>query len=223
MKITEILSKQIPNLKTSKKPITDIWPKQTVLGIGAQTIAYLHKKYPGKVVKAIQVSGTSDPSYQFLRLCAKHQDNPYFPKIYSMKYYPSKPREDADADFDYEYDDLSPARLENTLIVVTDKLQPWSATSDDLTRLGLPLEYIPSEFGRSVSQKFRKVFAEPGWREYMKIYTSATEPALSQALRLMEPLFKHYQSDMHPGNIMTRPDGQWVFIDPITNIYLGSD
>jgi hypothetical protein len=44
---------------------------------------------------------------------------------------------------------------------------------------------------------------------------SIQEPNLKQALRLLEPLFRHYTPDMHGANIMVRGT-QWVFIDPVS-------
>jgi len=228
--LNEILSKEIPNLKTSDKPVNDVWPNQKVLGIGAQSIAYLHKKYPDKVVKTIQVTGTADQSYQFLRLCTKHQNNPYFPKIYAMKYYPSKQEPNnkldfRDEDFEDYYDDYPPARLDNTLIIVTEFLTPLTdITNDDIHRLGLDDFELPNNMisykGRN-DITFSMAFKNPTWRKYMQVH--ATDPQLKQALRLLEPLFKHYEPDMHTNNVMIRPPNQWVFIDPISANYDDDD
>jgi hypothetical protein len=225
MKIHEILDRQITNLKTSSKPISDIWPNQTVAGIGAQSIAYLHARYPDKIIKTIQVSGTADPSYQFLRLSLNHQDNPFFPKIYNVKYHPgthptaAKQRDD---DFDIAYDDTPPDKLQNTIVVVMEKLKPLLSISDaDMMQFGLAnlTAHIPS--GATANNvKFTRAFRDPKWRASMQAHVS--NQYLKQALRLLEPLFRHYHPDMHRNNIMLRGN-QWVFIDPITNMYDDED
>ena len=225
MKLNEILSKPINNVKSVNKPITDVWPKQEIAGVGAQAIAYLHKKYPDKIVKTIQVSGTTGPSYQFIRLALNHQDNPYFPKIFSIKYYQSSPANSSMSDtryktFDYEYDDTPPDRLDNTIIIVTEKLSPIrDITEQDLKVFGI--DNIPidtSNYNNPFAVKFRFAFTEPSYRKLMINHT--TNKYLKQALKLLEPLFANYPPDMHKGNIMQRDNNQWVFIDPITNHFL---
>jgi hypothetical protein len=42
------------------------------------------------------------------------------------------------------------------------------------------------------------------------------DPNLNKALRLLEPLFRNYEPDMHGSNIMLR-GSQWVFMDPISH------
>lgn len=223
MILAEILSKQIPNLKSSNKLVSDIIANSNnkVVGIGAQSIAYLHKKFPGKVIKTIQISGTSDPSYQFIRMCLKHQDNPYFPKIFSVKMYNSKQynkESDRYTEFDNIVDnDVPPAAQNNVLIVVTEKLTDMTGiTLQDLERYGIEDFPIPSKmkgYKRQHSIQFRLAFKDRDFRQYMQ--QVVTDQHLKQALRLLEPLFRHYEPDMHDGNIMIRQPNQWVFIDPV--------
>ncbi len=234
MLLNEILDKPSTKVKYSNKPVSDILStkQHEVKGGGAQALAYFHKKFPGKVIKTIQVHGYSDPSYQFLRLAMKHQDNPYFPKIYGAKMYKTAfvdytPRGAMFDDIDPQGDfSPPPSLMDYTLYVVMEKLSPLSdITDEDLKRFGIE-RFVDTRVGIKkhisdrVDVKFRQAFLDPKWRLHM--ITVAKDPNLKEALRLLEPLFRHFEPDMHLHNIMLRGT-QWVFIDPITHIYDGSD
>ena len=92
MKLNEILEKPIKNLKQGSKPTTDLLRHSNLsaVGVGAQAIAYMHQKFPDKIIKTVQILNSSDPVYQYVRLCLNHQNNPYFPKIASVKQFPSE-------------------------------------------------------------------------------------------------------------------------------------
>jgi hypothetical protein len=230
--LSEILDKSSPYIKTSNKRVNDLLSqkKHQVVGVGAQSLAYLHKKFPGKVIKTIQVYGDSDPSYQFLRLALKHQDNPYFPKIFSVKMYPTervfgneRARSFEEIDPTEEFSP-APYQAEYTLYVVMERLQPLiGMTEQDLERFGIedfPIPQRMKTWRRQAEIKFRQAFNDPKWRLHMQQFVR--DPALKQALRLLEPLFKHFAPDMHSGNILTRGNS-WVFVDPITHSTYGSD
>ncbi|MGZ8924481.1 MAG: hypothetical protein ACXW2E_01225 [Nitrososphaeraceae archaeon] len=226
MLLTELLHKTIPNIKSTNKSTSGILinPNKAVIGVGAQTIAYLHKKFPTKIIKTIQITGSDDPSYQFLRLVLKHQKNPYFPKIYSVKQYRTSQmsyinHQDEFSMIDHK-DEFSPApdQLTYTLIVVTERLNPLrDLNTKDLEMLGIEDVEVPNrlkQHKRISAIKFKQAFLDPIYRK--KMIQTATDPWLKQALRLLEPLFRNYGPDMHDGNIMTRDDQHWVFVDPIT-------
>lgn len=63
--------------------------------------------------------------------------------------------------------------------------------------------------------QFRNAFNNPKFRKH--IQQSTNNKFLKQALRLLEPLFKHYDPDVHQDNIMQRQNNQFVFIDPISH------
>jgi hypothetical protein len=51
------------------------------------------------------------------------------------------------------------------------------------------------------------------------IYKKTVDPELKKAMKLLEPLFRNFGTDMHFGNVMVRKTGQGsqlVFMDPIT-------
>jgi len=191
----------------------------------------LHKKFPNQIVKTIQISGTGDPSYQVLRLFLNHQDNPYFPKILAVKMFKTdnsspkgREREFDLIDVDMQYSP-APDALANTLYVVSERLFDLPGiTESDLERLGIDDFPIPVQFRghrRSAEIKFRMAFKD--WTFRKQMYYLSLDKDFKQALRLLEPLFRHYESDMHGSNVMIRENGHWVIVDPVTNIYSGSD
>jgi hypothetical protein len=218
MLLWEILDKSSPKIKTTSKPVSDLLPPNThkVVGIGAQALAYLHHKYPTKIIKTIQVYGDSDPSYQFLRLVLKHQDNPYFPKIYNVKMYPTKEANYRTRGIDFDEMDPTgvfsppPSQLDYTIYVVMEKLSNLSQiTEQDLRMFG-----IPKVGSGKVDLQFRRAFKDRYLRSVM--INNVKDPFLRQALRLLEPLFNHFEPDMHKNNIMLRGT-HWVFVDPISH------
>lgn len=232
MLLNEILSKPIQNLKQSPRAVNDLWTtkQHNVIGVGAQSVAYLHNKFPGKVIKTVQISGTDDPSYQFLRLCLKHQNNPWFPKIYTVKQY--KTNQQTDKQRSNQYDNLNirfndneetpPGLQKYTLIVVTEKLTPIKENQYSVEEIGQKFGCDVAQFTNNprfeqshAQQSFivGKLFENPAQRKIL--FQQSKDPAFKQALRLLEPLFKHYDEDMGFRNIMMRPPDQWVFIDPI--------
>lgn len=69
MKVSDLFEVKL-DIPTSKKPLSKFLqhPKLSHLGTGVQAIAHQHTAKPGTVVKTIFVSGSDDPSYQFLRV-----------------------------------------------------------------------------------------------------------------------------------------------------------
>lgn len=215
MLLKEVLDKKIPNLRTSQKELDrnndsfsqDKWRK---LGGGLQsrTYNYLPRQ---TAVKVANITGSDDPTYQFLRVVLKHQDNPYFPKIYSVRKYKLKPTESSRR-----------AINNHKLIITMEKLGKF--TSFDIKQLEKTIGVkFGRFFGKSMSDEEAskhlqtKLFRDPQWR--LKLRRTTKDAYLRQALRLLEPLFNHYRSDMHFGNIMLRgigPNKHLVFIDPIT-------
>lgn len=230
MIINEILSKSSGQIKVSNKEITDDQPVNThsIEGMGAQAIAYVHKKFPNKTIKFVQCVGVEDPVYQFLRLCINHQDNPFFPKIYHVKRYNTKEQtrgERLTKFIPHNKTDSLPYPQSFTLIVVMEKLQRLRMSdvsmekmkmmgADTLPNILLPTSTLKASEEYKTYVKFQAACEEPKYRKMM--YDHITDPHLKQAVKLLEPLFNHYTPDMHMGNIMVRPNGQWVILDPIT-------
>lgn len=222
--LKEVLDKPSPDIKKAKTAITGILPnrKSDVIGSGLQSIAYLHEKFPGKIIKTIQITGPDDPTYQFMRMALRHQDNPYFPKIYSIKKYDTKKLSIWAKMFKPKALDIgkfyTPEQKKYTLIVVLEQLRSITIEYADLRRMGIRDDLSPKERKRLNPKLIpafllRMAFYSPQQRAITR--QSVIDPQLKEALRLLEPLFRHFQPDMHEENIMARGDGHWVFMDPI--------
>lgn len=203
MLLNEILDKSHPNIKSSSIPMSRFRDleyytpnKWNDIGVGQQSKVFAYDKHPGKVVKiTMALNGKEDPAYQFLRVCLSHQNNPFFPKIYNVKQYPSG-------------DELK-------LIISMEKLEHLNNQDFEKIQQLMNIPFIPEPEDKqeAVTGGMHHSFTKPGVRKH--IINNTKNPHLKQALRLLEPLFQHYGPDMHLGNIMKR-GSQFVFIDPIT-------
>ncbi len=195
MRLDEVLDKSIPSLKHVKQRKgsfdADNIKNLEQIGYGVQSDVYHHKP-TNAVVKILTISGTHDPSYQFYRMVLKHQDNPYFPRIYSIKQY------DVDSPF---------------MIVTMEKLQPLNE-KDNVKFMKLSGMLVKKgESNDSRRKQIKDYWTNPANRLHLLQTTS--DKYLKQAIRLMEPLFRYYRPDVHFNNIMIRSPNQFVFIDPI--------
>lgn len=234
MKLYEVLQKSSPKIKTTTKSrtVSDIirHKDQQMIGTGVQAIAYLHKKFPDKIIKTVQFDHFSDPGYQFIRLALNHQDNPYFPRIYAVKEYKTKEvsysqriQDRTELDPEHKLDKL-PAQQSRTLLVVMEKLYPLDMTQDILDQFGITniarfvhrtdLKSTKLTDSTKTFMAIRAAFESAKMRQEMIRFV--VDPKLKQALRLLEPLFRIHRPDMHYENIMRRSTGDIVFMDPIS-------
>lgn len=232
MKIENLLEKKF-DMPISQKKTSGILNNKNIphLGTGVQAIAYYHQKFPGKVVKMVSIEGETDPSYQFLRLCVNHPENPYFPKIYAYKQYNTsgeKDNHDTYTERGQKYEEIDPEDsppewnthqmlvvmerlydLESNQRMAIEMLQSIGVLPKDLTTLDFSLSNTPLSYTRLP-------FKTPEARQ--KLFRETTDNNLKQALRLLEPLFNKFYPDLRKTNIMFRK-GQngthLVFIDPI--------
>lgn len=207
----EKLEKEMPDVKTSKKEFLKAhyatskkWDK---LGSpGSQAAAYVHTE-KGTVVKAINIRGPSDPVYQFVRMARRHQDNPYFPKIYSIKLYPLTD----------VYRGTRPNQPTHKMMITTEKLFHIGPAMYPLLEKIFHIKFDnQQDYDAMCKQLKYRHFSTTAWRR--ELMNKTQDPKLKQALRLMEPLFRHYQPDMHLGNVMIRRTGgipQLVIADPV--------
>jgi hypothetical protein len=238
MKLKDLCEKKI-EMPTSKGKTSGMFQSSglSYFDAGIQAIAYLHQKFPNKVIKTLNISGENDPAYQFLRICKNHQDNPYFPKIYAYKLYDNSYDEDDKSRFKQfraisGYRGSPPDWKDKILIVVTEKLEELKKNQrivipllqqvgilpPDLTKLRYIDHTKPNNQGeimpplRAISRSFEEL------EDRKRIYNTTQDVQLKQAIRLLEPLFNSYYPDMHEGNIMLRlnPTPHLVFIDPVT-------
>lgn len=232
MKIENLLEKKF-DMPISQKKTSGILKNKNIphLGTGVQAIAYYHKKFPGKVVKMVSIEGENDPSYQFLRLCVNHPENPYFPKIYAYKQYNTSGEQESHDTYTergQKYEEIDPTDSPpewNThqMLVVMERLYDLETNErmaiEMLQSIGvLPqdLTLLTSGLSNSPLSYTRLSFKTPEARR--QLFRETRDHNLKKALRLLEPLFNKFNPDLRKTNIMIRK-GQngthLVFIDPV--------
>ncbi len=196
------------------------------VGAGIGSKVYQDLKYPNRVIKVVPIRSTSDTYYKFVRMIELHQNNPFFPKIFGVKIYEN-------SEYGAQY---------NTLVVVMEKLIPIDKIPEQIARkmlstLGIDydqeyLDFTTSEITKEKPSHDRykefnkltdndpalnsKIFKYQ--KERMNLRKNTQFPAFKQALRLLEPMFKRFGSDMHIGNLMIRKTNnglQLVLVDPV--------
>ena len=202
--------------------------KTDIIGSGWQTVVYAHKKHANSVIKIASIDDAGDPIYQSLRVFFNHQNNPFFPKIYNYKVYPSRDVTDDEMDHLETFADIKeigpPKDSPYKLVIVTERLQPIESISQNeilamMESLGIlqDVKNSPRTYIEHRSQMM-SMFRFPETRGYMRQNT--TNKDFANALRLLEPLFRKFAPDMHFNNVMLR-GRQLVIIDPVG--YIGSD
>lgn len=209
------------NAPKSSKPISDLIDKpdhMKYLGAGWQSMVYALKNHPDKVAKISNIHDESDPIYQFVRVAKNHQNNPYFPKIYNAKMYPSIPQDEWDRDEtmkNIDPNNWTPMQRKKILVYISEKLKPLSEVDDSVIRqlrvnMGIDPTFKKSRMGA--------VFGDP--HDLAWLYKTTNDNNLKNAIRLMSPLFKVFATDLHDGNIMIRETTQGlqlVFVDPFSD------
>lgn len=220
-----------PQLKTSTKRVqVPNIRNSTPLGAGIQGFASSLKRHPNTIVK-IALTADIDAYAEFIRLALAHQDNPFFPKIKSVKRYR------IDVLSEDEYDELMasigvrpPQSPNNTMldyfkwmiIIVMEKLRP-------IENIQFPKGYFVKLFGKGAISALSPDYTED-WFDRIRFVTriigdrgqliskSTPNRYLKDILRLMRPMWNKWMVDTKADNIMVRetPQGpQLVFIDPV--------
>lgn len=197
MKLFELLERQEPKIDFRPRQIKNIDVlKAGTMGQGLQAV--VGKTKGNTVIKKAAIYGNNDAYLQYVALIAEHQDNPFFPQIYSAKVFQEAPPEDV----------KGYAKGQMYLVVHMERLHEINnpkikdAVEEQAKRLGIgSLEDVTldDEYDRK------------------SIAGDTNNPQLKEALELMEPLFQYYGSDMHLGNWMVRLTStgpQLVFADP---------
>ena len=204
------------NMRPMKKDPRGFGPRiktATTIGSGIQTLVYAQKKIPNAVMKVIVVDHDQASAVQFLRICSNHPENPFFPKIYAYKMV--KAKDLSEEDLEYLEDTGAILFSEDGggqyLIVICEKLNPYftlpvSTKSYMISQLGI-LDLL------NETMSMYDIFLTTKGRETVRQTT--TNPQFRNALRLLEPLFRIYQPDMHDGNFMVRGTNQLIINDPI--------
>jgi hypothetical protein len=231
MRLYELLEDN-SNIPRIKKSITGILSNPNIqhLGTGYQAIAYTHKKFPNSVIKTINIKGEDDPAYQFILTCKDHPENPFFPKIYTVKHYDTAESTQYQRDLlyaDIDKEDIPPQTQKEHLIVVMEKLYPLRGDNEELSlRLLKQVGILPTDLTNleqsglgKIDTPFRamnRLFKTPDTRR--KLFHQSRNVQFKQALQILEPLFVKYDSDIHFNNMMLRHSlqgPQLVFLDPV--------
>jgi hypothetical protein len=200
MKASEFINELKLNVPVSKKPLSGVIPQLSYLGNGIQAIAYAVKNNPNIIMKMVAISGTNDPSYNLKQF--SDTDLEWFEKQHEFFLEPNQ------------------SHATHQLLIVMERLYDYPDNGAELLCNNLGIIDIVNKadpIGKyPIYARFAKSFANDELRNQMRKETS--NKYFSQALRLLEPLFRNHQfePDMHFNNIMRRKNGQAVIIDPIT-------
>jgi hypothetical protein len=169
------------------------------IGSGIQGVAYKHPKQPNVIIKTAKMKDPqTDPYANFIRMVLKHQDNPFFPRIYSAKIY------------------NTPNSNDYTMVVTMEKLYPVyrnpkldDIVIDNFQLQGIDIKQVTDLFDYLHIPKNRYTIAK-----------KTRNPKLREAFELLEPLFELPGTfmDMHHKNWMMRLTGvgpQLVIVDPV--------
>lgn len=171
------------------------------LGQGQQAVVVPHPR-SNTVIKKVRIPGgdiQADPYVNFLKL-VKKVDNPFFPTIYSVKAYRTPSTKGR----------FRTVPGELFLVVHMEKLHPATPKLIDSIKQLLPELGFEGE-----TELSNDLFDQPNWRRQIRAKTK--NPQLKQALRLLEPMFRLFGSDLHTQNWMVRLTSvgpQLVIIDP---------
>lgn len=212
MKINELKLDVPVSTKTISPNIRS--KEYAILGVGYQAVAYYNKRFPDKVIRASYIHGKGDAHYQLLRVFVNHQNNPYFPKIYSYKIYNAKEFFSDDEDknnYIKKRTALHPmhGNKKYVLLIVMEKLA--EVPYDNTVRTAILNKFlIDMREYTSTYLGFEYRFSRSDARKELRNETD--DQNLAQAMRIMEPLFNRYGIDIGFNNIMLRR-GQIVFTD----------
>lgn len=180
-------------------------------GMGAGILdseIYLDKQHPNRVLKMVTIRNMRDPYYRYIRMIEKHQNNPFFPKVYGIKVYDA-------FGYDTEYTAVPDHHI---LYVWMERLNPLSKFKPRLVHSLLDdigIRYKGATSTETGDYSLRQQFERPAQRKRYAKFTP--NPKFKEALRLLEPLFVNFKSDLHIDNFMLRVvnnTGQLVITDP---------
>ena len=182
----------------------NLWDRFKYIGHGIgsgidPSEVFLDLKHPNRILKVVAIADLNDSYYRYLRMIEKHQNNPYFPKVYGIKVY-----------------DLEEEDGIYYLYAFMEKLLPMSSLPQEQVHYLLNSIGIPYTGKVKQDYSLRQQFKEP--QERKAIRTETPDANLIKALRLMEPMFNKFGSDIHIENIMLRvgpsKHPQVVIVDP---------
>jgi hypothetical protein len=174
-------------------------------GGGYGSSIYLDLKHPNRVLKSVVVDSLNDPYVRFIKTADKFQDNPFFPRIYGYKIIENQFPGNVDA---YQ------------IFVFMERLVPIHKLNNRVARYLLKRVGINFDANWNLEDddsELAVLTSDPNERK--RIRSTTDYPKFKQALRVLEPLFRAYGSDMKIDNIMVRQTKtempQIVLVDPI--------
>lgn len=174
---------------------------EKMLGAGVQGFATKTNK-PNTVRKVYGFDSYNDPYYQYIELIRKHQDNPFFPRIYRHTVYDNK---SIQISFVSDYFNTGVVMMEKLLPLNSKKLDERIALSL-FHNLGIPIKEIIDVYG-----------AFENSAAIQQIINTTTNQQFADALKiLLSTGRKAY--DLHAGNWMIRLTStgpQLVILDPM--------
>jgi len=234
MKILELLIEkeeakkigQIPIIRTKRGPFKDfIFPPEQAgsrsnrnkqlerIGRGIFARVFGYRVPRNTVIKFAKLSNDpeDDMFVRFINLVLKHQNNPFFPRIYGAKI--------------YEYPDSTymadPNDMQYVLFLNMERLLPL--TDPKIVHMSVPL-FAQIGVDQSYSdllqtkdiKNLRDAMHDKEFRE--QLVHASKNPQFREAMTLLEPLISGELQDMHTGNWMVRLTGsgpQLVITDPV--------
>lgn len=236
MKILDILNEasqsgmmlgNIPFItRNDTKGLVD-WSKMKHIDAGAEGDVYETRSGNSvlKVVRLHEMEAKNNSYMRFVSVCLAHQDNPFFPKIFSAKVYRIRPEQQQHTKTrrpaDSPYDEVDEHAM-NVLVVHMERLIPIDMVSDAVRQKVFGrLEMKTFTDNHHHPQKFKdKLLANDlgTRRNVRKMIESTTNVNFRTALQALQHLFAVFDGDTHSGNWMIRNSGsgpQLVIIDPI--------
>lgn len=180
-----------------------------LLGVGLYARVFKGKK-PGTVIRVARLESKHDPYIKFLKLALKHQDNPYFPRIYNAKLYYNRSKKGT---MGRNY--ILVIEMEKLVSVESEKIE--DAFASFLYSLGYDTKE-GSGLDRGIDRFLNDLTIVNGRQEIRQRAVSNGYQNLAEAIDVLGQLFQLFYPDLHEGNIMIRLTGvgpQLVFIDPV--------
>lgn len=171
------------------------------LGAGIQGVAFRTNR-PNTVRKVYGLDDLTDPYYVFINTIQRHQDNPFFPRVYSHRVYKNK--------------SISVSRISDyamTGVVMMEKLHPLldGKVPEEVARSLFSNLGIDVRDFDDISQIFRNR------RDIQKIIDQTTNRKFAEALGILLSSGRRL-FDLHANNWMIRLTSvgpQLVILDPV--------
>lgn len=200
MKLDEVVD--MDRVRPLKRPFSAATtPKNEPVGSGVSGVVYKSQRGIGDTVtkfhRLYDYDPKDDPYLHFIRLAVDNQNNPYFPRIKSVKIVNYKPS----THLVVQMEKLAPMDSEKTRKLATHLLRNQGIIGEN--------ENVEHVMEATETYDGRRALAYKAYK--------ADNEFLFEALNMLEPLLSRFGSDLHSGNWMIRlgPAPQLVITDPV--------